>query len=116
MSGFGDREKGFEAKYSHDEETKFRIRARRNKLLGLWLASQFGLAGDAAANAEPSCDPDFTTIGVQLLSGQSSVDATCTTSSSTTGKAKLHRVISHCSSTIVHWCHPRQRHARGRHR
>ena len=48
MSGFGDREKGFEAKYSHDEETKFRIRARRNKLLGLWLASQFGLAGDAA--------------------------------------------------------------------
>lgn len=48
MAGFDDREKGFEAKYRIDEETKFRIRARRNKLLGLWLAKQFGLAGDAA--------------------------------------------------------------------
>jgi len=48
MSGFEDREKGFEAKYRLDEETKFRVRARRNKLLGLWLAKQFGLAGDAA--------------------------------------------------------------------
>ncbi|MGE5537849.1 MAG: DUF1476 domain-containing protein [Gemmatimonas sp.] len=48
MSGFDDREKGFEAKYRLDEETKFRVRARRNKLLGLWLAEQFGLKGDAA--------------------------------------------------------------------
>jgi hypothetical protein len=48
MSGFEDREKGFEAKYRLDEETKFRVRARRNKLLGLWLAKEFGLAGDAA--------------------------------------------------------------------
>jgi hypothetical protein len=48
MTGFDDREKGFEAKYRLDEETKFRIRARRNKLLGLWLAKAFGLTGDAA--------------------------------------------------------------------
>jgi hypothetical protein len=48
MAGFEDREKGFEAKYRLDEETKFRVRARRNKLLGLWLAKEFGLAGDAA--------------------------------------------------------------------
>jgi hypothetical protein len=48
MSGFDDREKGFEAKYRLDEETKFRVRARRNKLLGLWLAKAFGLSGDAA--------------------------------------------------------------------
>jgi hypothetical protein len=48
MAGFDDREKGFEAKYRLDEDTKFRIRARRNKLLGLWLAEQFGLKGDAA--------------------------------------------------------------------
>lgn len=41
MSGFDDREKGFEAKFSHDEETKFRIRARRDKLLGRWVAQQF---------------------------------------------------------------------------
>jgi hypothetical protein len=48
MSGFDDREKSFEAKFSHDEETKFRIRAHRDKLLGLWAAEQFGLSGAAA--------------------------------------------------------------------
>jgi len=48
MAGFDDREKGFEAKYRLDEETRFRVRARRNKLLGLWLAKAFGLTGEAA--------------------------------------------------------------------
>lgn len=48
MSGFDDREKGFEAKYRLDEETKFRVRSRRNKLLGLWVAKAFGLSADAA--------------------------------------------------------------------
>jgi hypothetical protein len=48
MSGFNDREKGFEAKFSHDEEVKFRIRSRRDKQLGLWAASKFGLSGSAA--------------------------------------------------------------------
>lgn len=48
MSGFNDREKGFEDKFKHDQEINFKIAARRNKLLGLWLAEQFGLAGEAA--------------------------------------------------------------------
>jgi hypothetical protein len=48
MTGFDNREKGFEAKFSHDEDTKFRIRSRRNKLLGLWVAKAFGLSGAAA--------------------------------------------------------------------
>ena len=45
---FKDREKGFEAKYQHDQETLFKITARRNKLLGLWAAEKMGLAGAAA--------------------------------------------------------------------
>src|SRR5437899_13095773 len=48
MTGFEDREKGFEAKYRLDEETKFRTRARRNMLFGLWVAEKLGLTGDAA--------------------------------------------------------------------
>jgi hypothetical protein len=48
MTGFEDREKGFEAKYRLDEETKFRARARRNVLLGLWVAEKLGITGDAA--------------------------------------------------------------------
>lgn len=48
MTTFQDREKGFENKYKHDQEKLFKITARRNKLLGLWAAAEFGLSGDAA--------------------------------------------------------------------
>ncbi len=48
MTTFEDREKGFERKFAHDEELKFKATARRNKLLGLWAAEQMGLSGDAA--------------------------------------------------------------------
>src|SRR6187399_33469 len=48
MTTFDDREKGFERKFAHDEELKFRATARRNKLLGLWAAEQLGLGGDDA--------------------------------------------------------------------
>ena len=34
MSTFDEREKGFEAKYKHDQETRFKVTARRNRLLG----------------------------------------------------------------------------------
>ena len=33
-----DRERDFESRYAHDQELRFRIEARRNKLLGLWAA------------------------------------------------------------------------------
>ena len=42
-NAFDDREKGYEAKFKLDQELYFKMRARRNKLLGLWLAEQFGL-------------------------------------------------------------------------
>jgi hypothetical protein len=48
MTSFDDREKGFERKFAHDEELKFRATARRNRLLGLWAAEQMGIAGDDA--------------------------------------------------------------------
>ena len=48
MTTFEDREKGFERKFAHDEELKFRATARRNKLLGLWAADKLGLTGDEA--------------------------------------------------------------------
>ena len=50
MDIFEEREKGFEAKYRRDQEQRFKIVARRNKLLGLWAAEKMGLA-DAAADA-----------------------------------------------------------------
>lgn len=48
MAGFDDREKGYEKKFAHDEELKFKATARRNKLLGLWAADLMGLSGDEA--------------------------------------------------------------------
>lgn len=41
MSGFDKREKGEEAKFAHDSELNFKATARRNKLLGLWVAEEF---------------------------------------------------------------------------
>ena len=48
MTTFQDREKEFEARFKHDEELKFKVTARRNRLLGLWAAGRMGLAGEAA--------------------------------------------------------------------
>jgi len=59
-SFFDDREKSFEAKYKRDQETEFKIAARRNKLLGLWAAEQFGLSGaEADAYARDVVAADF---------------------------------------------------------
>lgn len=43
---FKDRQKGFEGKWAHDEEMRFKVMARRNKLLGQWAAGEMGLSGD----------------------------------------------------------------------
>ena len=48
MTTFDKREEGFEKKFAHDEELRFKATARRNKMLGLWAAEKLGLSGDAA--------------------------------------------------------------------
>lgn len=60
MSTFNDREKGFEAKFHHDEELNFKITVRRNKLLGLWAAEKLGITGaDADSYAKEVVQSDF---------------------------------------------------------
>ena len=48
MTTFDKREEGFEKKFAHDEELRFKANARRNKMLGLWAAEKLGITGDAA--------------------------------------------------------------------
>ena len=48
MASFDDREKGYESKFVHDQELGFKARARRDKLLALWVAPQLGLSSAAA--------------------------------------------------------------------
>jgi hypothetical protein len=48
MTTFDERERDFEARYKHDQELQFKVKARRNRLLGMWGAERMGLSGDAA--------------------------------------------------------------------
>lgn len=48
MTSFDDRENAFEAKFAHDADARFRILARRDKLIGLWAAEKLGKDGAAA--------------------------------------------------------------------
>jgi hypothetical protein len=48
MTTFDKREEAFEKKFALDEESKFKAEARRNRLLGLWVAEKLGMSGDAA--------------------------------------------------------------------
>ena len=64
MTTFDDRERAFETKFAHDEEMKFRVIARRNKLLGMWAAAQMGLSeAEADAYAKDVVRADFEEAG-----------------------------------------------------
>ena len=64
MTQFEDRERAFEAKFAHDEEMRFRITARRNRLLGEWAARQMGLtAAEAESYAKDVIRADFEEAG-----------------------------------------------------
>ncbi len=64
MSTFDDRERAEEARYALDQETQFKINARRNKLLGLWAADLLGLKdADAEAYAKTVVIADLEEAG-----------------------------------------------------
>ena len=64
MTTFDKREQGFENKFAHDEELRFKAEARRNKLLGLWVAEKLGKSGaDADAYAREVVASDFEEAG-----------------------------------------------------
>lgn len=62
MASLEDRGEGFEKKFAHDAELKFKAEARRNKLLGLWAAEQMGHS-DAEAYAKEVVMADFEEAG-----------------------------------------------------
>ena len=60
MTTFDEREKGFERKFAHDEELRFKATVRRDRLIGLWAAEKLGLSGDEAeAYARSIIKADF---------------------------------------------------------
>ncbi len=64
MTTFDDRERAFETKFAHDEELRFRVIARRNRLLGQWAARLMGLSdAEADAYAKDVIRADFEEAG-----------------------------------------------------
>ena len=63
-TSFDKREEGFEKQFAHDEELRFKASARRNKLLGLWIAEKLGKSGpEADAYAKEVVMADFEEAG-----------------------------------------------------
>ncbi len=67
MTTFQQREQAFEAKFAYDEEVRFLVTARRDKLFAQWAADRMGLAGPARAA--------FTTSVLALRDGRGHDDA-----------------------------------------
>ena len=64
MTDFSDRERGEERKFAMDEETAFRVAARRNRLLGRWAAEKMGLTlEETDAYAKAVIQADFEEAG-----------------------------------------------------
>ena len=64
MSSFDDRENAFENKFAHDAEIKFKVEARRNKMVGLWAAGLLGKSEeDSAEYVKTVIKADFEEAG-----------------------------------------------------
>lgn len=64
MTTFDDREKAFENQYARDQDMQFRIKARRNRLVGEWAARLMGLTeAEADAYAKDVIRSDFEEAG-----------------------------------------------------
>jgi hypothetical protein len=45
MTTFEEREKGFEKKFAHDQDLRFKAESRRNKMIAEWAAAKLGITG-----------------------------------------------------------------------
>lgn len=70
-----EREQAFEAQFKLSEEQNFKIRARRDRLFGTWVANQMGLNGQAAdAYAIEAAQMDLDAPGDDNLLSKVSAD------------------------------------------
>ncbi|WP_435169440.1 DUF1476 domain-containing protein [Falsirhodobacter sp. 1013] len=81
MANLTDRARAFETQFTQDTEMRFRIEARRNRLLGLWAAEMLGKTGTEAddyaaavmrADFEEAGPEDVVRLLVEDLQGHAS--------------------------------------------
>jgi hypothetical protein len=94
MTQFDDRQRAFESKFAHDEEMKFRLVARRNRLLGEWAAAKMGLSEEETSSyAKDVIRADFEEAGdddvVRKLLGD------LTAAGVDTDEAKIRETLAH---------------------
>jgi hypothetical protein len=94
MTTFDDRERAFETKYAHDEELRFRVIARRNRLLGGWAARLMGLSdAEADAYAKDVIRADFEEAGDEDVIRKLIGDLTA--AGIETDEAKIREALAH---------------------
>ncbi len=83
MTTFDNREKAFENQFARDDELRFKVGARRDRLVGLWAAEKLGHSGEVAetyaktivsAGLEEAGDEDVIRRLVADLSGSGIAD------------------------------------------
>lgn len=94
-SPFDDRERGFEAKFAHDEDFRFRVHARRDKLFAHWAAERAGLTADetVALVAAAIHIPDRAEHDAALLAR---ISETLSSRGAAASGAELHTALHHC--------------------
>ena len=102
--GFKDREKGFESKWAHDEELRFKVMARRNKLLGQWAAAEMGLTGaESEAYARSVIQADFQEAGDNdvLRKVKGDFDREAVTHSTAAIRARMEELLAIAAGQVV---------------
>ena len=74
MTTFDERMKTYENKYVHDKLLEFKVTARRNRLLGEWVAEKLHLSGDEAREyAMEVVQSDLVEVGNNDILGKTAV-------------------------------------------
>ena len=94
MSGLDDRKDGMDAKLAHDNELRFKVMNRRNKLLGLWAADKLGKTGDdASAYAKEVVASDFEEQGDDDVLRKVAKDLESTGTNAAQIRAEMDRLV-----------------------
>lgn len=103
-SGFEDRKKAAEGKWAHDEELRFKVMARRNKLLGQWAAGEMGISGtDSEAYAKAVVVADFEEAGDEdvFRKIRKDFDAKKIAASDTAIRAKMQELLAIAGDQVM---------------
>ena len=101
MTTFDDRERGYESKFAHDANLRFKADARRNRLLGEWAAEQLGKTGDdARAYAMTVVSADFDEPGEEDVFRKVEADLTGVADAATI-RAQMARLMDEARRQVI---------------